>query len=93
MVISVSFTNAARGTVRPWADRQGQKQHIEARGTNMSSAGALVRPEEPIPTGALLYIESKQLRLMANAIVRHGTERKSRFLIGMELRGSLIRSY
>ena len=60
---------------------------------NMSSAGALVRAAEPIPAGSAVYIESKPLRLMANAIVRHCTERKSRFLIGMEFRGSLIRSY
>ena len=73
-----------------WEDQQGQKPH---RGMNMSSAGALVRAGEPIPAGTAVYIESKQMRLMANAIVRHCTERKSRFLIGMEFRGSLIRSY
>jgi hypothetical protein len=76
-----------------WQDALGQKRNTEARGMNMSSAGALVRSEEPIPAGTLLYIESKQLRLMANAIVRHCTEQKSRFLIGMEFRGSLMRSY
>lgn len=76
-----------------WQDAQGQKRCTEARGMNMSSAGALVRAAEPIPAGSAVYIESKPLRLMANAIVRHCTERKSRFLIGMEFRGSLIRSY
>jgi len=76
-----------------WQDTLGQKRCTEARGMNMSSAGALVRAEESIPAGTAVYIESKQMRLMANAIVRHCTERKSRFLIGMEFRGSLIRSY
>jgi hypothetical protein len=75
-----------------WQDARGQTKCSEARGLNMSSAGALVRAPEPIPVGAPVYMESKQMRLMANAVVRHCTERKSKFFIGLEFRGSLIRS-
>ena len=76
-----------------WQDSRGQTRQAEARGMNMSSAGALVRTPEPIPVGSPVYMESKQMRLMANAVVRHCTERKSRFFIGLEFRGSLVRSY
>ena len=75
-----------------WQDPQGQTKYAEARGLNMSSAGALVRAPEPIPVGSPVYMESKQMRLMANGVVRHCTERKSKFFIGLEFRGSLIRS-
>jgi hypothetical protein len=76
-----------------WQDSRGQARYAEARGMNMSSAGALVRAPEPIPVGSPVYMESKQMRLMANAVVRHCTARKSKFFIGLEFRGSLIRSY
>jgi hypothetical protein len=76
-----------------WQDSRGQTHQAEARGMNMSSAGALVRTPQPIPVGSPVYMESKQMRLMANAVVRHCTERKSRFFVGLEFRGSLIRSY
>jgi hypothetical protein len=75
-----------------WQDSRGQTRYAEARGLNMSSAGALVRVPEPIPVGSPVYMESKRMRLMANAVVRHCTERKSKFFIGLEFRGSLIRS-
>ena len=76
-----------------WLDSRGQARYAEGRGLNMSSAGALVRAPEAIPVGSPVYIESKQMRLMANAVVRHCTEQKSKFLIGLEFRGSLTRSY
>jgi hypothetical protein len=75
-----------------WQDGRGQTKCSEARALNMSSAGALVRAPERIPVGSPVYMESKQMRLMANAVVRHCTERKSKFLIGLEFRGSLVRS-
>ena len=75
-----------------WQDSRGQTRYAEARGLNMSSAGALVRVPEPIPVGSPVYMESKRMRLMANAVVRHCTERKSKFFIGLEFRGSLTRS-
>lgn len=75
-----------------WQDAQGQTRMTEARGLNMSSAGALVRTEAPVPVGASVYMESKPMRLMANAVVRHCTGQKSKFLVGLEFRGSLTRS-
>jgi len=75
-----------------WQDSRGQTRYAEARGLNMSSAGALVRAPEPIPVGSPVYMQSRQMRLMANAIVRHCTGRKSKFFIGLEFRGSLVRS-
>jgi hypothetical protein len=75
-----------------WQDSRGQTKYFEARGLNMSSAGALLRTPEPIPVGSPVYMESRQMRLMANAVVRHCTEQKSKFLIGLEFRGSLVRS-
>jgi hypothetical protein len=75
-----------------WQDSLGHARYAEARGLNMSSAGALVRAPEAIPVGSPVYMESRQMRLMANAVVRHCTERKSKFFIGLEFRGSLVRS-
>jgi hypothetical protein len=75
-----------------WQDPHGQPRYTEAQGMNMSSAGALVRSLEPVPVGAAVYMESKPMRLMANAVVRHCTGQKTKFLIGLEFRGSLTRS-
>jgi hypothetical protein len=57
------------------------------------AAGALVLSPEPIAVGSAVSINSKELQLMGNATVRHCTARKSQFLVGLEFRGSLVRSY
>jgi hypothetical protein len=75
-----------------WQDSLAHARYAEARGLNMSSAGALVRAPEAISVGSPVYMESRQMRLMANAVVRHCTERKSKFFIGLEFRGPLVRS-
>jgi hypothetical protein len=76
-----------------WQDAEGGKRHVETRGVNMSSVGALVLSPEPIAVGAAVSLNSKDLQLMGNAIVRHCRSRKSQFLVGLEFRGSLVRSY
>ena len=73
----------------PWV---GRKQ-VECKGANTSIAGAMVISPEPIPIGEPVYVFFKDLRLIGNAAVRHCTQRKSRYLIGLEYRGSLIRSF
>jgi PilZ domain-containing protein len=75
-----------------WQDAEGRKRHVESRGVNMSSVGALVLSPEPIAVGAAVSLNSKDLQLMGNATVRHCTERGSQFLVGLEFRGSLVRS-
>jgi hypothetical protein len=59
----------------------------------MSNAGALVVSPAPIFVGAVVSIQCKQLQLMGNATVRHCTEQKSKFWIGMEFRGTLMRTF
>jgi len=76
-----------------WQDPDGAKRHVESRGVNMSSAGALVLSPEPIAVRSAVSINSKELQLMGNATVRHCRARKSQFLVGLEFRGSLVRSY
>jgi hypothetical protein len=76
-----------------WQDQRGWQKQSQSRGVNMSSAGASVISPEPIAVGSAVYLASKELQLMGSAIVRHCTEKKSKFLIGLEFRGSLVRSY
>jgi len=76
-----------------WEDARVGKRQVECRGANTSIAGAMVVSPEPIPIGEPVYIYYKDLRLVGNAVVRHCTQRKSRYLIGVEYRGSLIRSF
>jgi hypothetical protein len=75
-----------------WQDARGLKKQAQSRSINISSVGASVRSSEPIAVGSAVYIQSKQLQLMGSAIVRHCTGFKSKFLIGLEFHGSLIRS-
>jgi|SRR5579863_2830359 len=75
-----------------WQDGWDKKQ-MPARGVNMSSAGALVLSPKPIAPGSAVYFHSKELQLMGNATVRHCTGRKSKFLIGLEFRGSMLRTF
>jgi hypothetical protein len=76
-----------------WQDSNGWKKQTQSRGVDMSSAGASVLSPEPIAVGCPVYLHSKELQLMGGAIVRHCTERGSKFLIGMEFQGSLTRSF
>jgi len=76
-----------------WEDVRVGKRQVECRGANTSIAGAMVISPAPIPIGEPVYIYYKDLRLVGNAVVRHCTQRKSRYLIGVEYRGSLIRSF
>jgi hypothetical protein len=76
-----------------WQDAKGWRKQAQSRGVNMSSAGASVLSPEPIAVGSPVYLNSKELQLMGGAIVRHCTERKSKFLIGLEFQGSLTRSF
>jgi hypothetical protein len=59
----------------------------------MSTAGALILSPEPIAVGSAVDIHLKELLLMGTAVVRHCSEQKSKFLIGLEFRGSLFRPY
>jgi hypothetical protein len=76
-----------------WQEVPGGKKQAQARGVDMSSAGAAVLSTVPIRVGSAVYLHSKDMQLMGNATVRHCTSRKSRFLIGLEFRGPLLRSF
>ncbi len=76
-----------------WQDRRGWQKQTQSRGVNMSSAGAAVLSPEPIAVGSTIYLNSKELLLMGAATVRHCTEKSSKFLIGLEFRGSLVRTF
>jgi PilZ domain-containing protein len=76
-----------------WEGPRVGKRQVECKGANMSIAGAMVISPEPIPIGEPVYIYFRELRLIGNATVRHCTQRKSRYLIGLEFRGSLVRSF
>jgi len=76
-----------------WQDNRGWQKQTQSRGVNMSSAGAAVLSPEPISVGTTVYLNSKELLLMGAATVRHCTEKNSKFLIGLEFRGSLVRSF
>jgi PilZ domain len=76
-----------------WQDHKGWKKQTQSRGVDMSSAGASVVSPEPIAVGSPVYLNVKELQLMGGAIVRHCTERRSKFLIGLEFQGSLTRSF
>lgn len=76
-----------------WQDAKGWNKQTLSRGVNMSLAGAAVLSSEPIAVGCPVYLHSKELQLMGGAIVRHCTEQRSKFLIGLEFQGSLTRSF
>ena len=69
------------------------KKLAECKGVNMSIAGAMVISPEPVPIGEPVYIHFKELRLIGNARVRHCTRKKSKYMLGLEFRGSLVRSF
>ncbi|PYT23288.1 MAG: hypothetical protein DMG57_32345 [Acidobacteria bacterium] len=74
-------------------DSSGREVALECQCVNLSSAGGAVLSAVPIVVGAVISVQCKELQLMGHAIVRHCTKRKSKFLIGMEFRGSLTRTF
>jgi len=76
-----------------WQDRQGWQKQTQSRGLNMSIAGAALLSPEPLAVGTPVYMNSKELQLMCAATVRHCTEKGSKFIIGLEFRGSLVRTF
>lgn len=76
-----------------WQDSRGWQKQTQSRGVNMSIAGASVLSPEPIAVGSPVYLNSKELQLMGAATVRHCTEKGSKFVIGLEFRGSLVRTF
>jgi len=74
-------------------DRKGRDVQLECQGMDMSNAGALIVSPAPIFVGAVVSIQCKELQLMGNATVRHCTDQKSKFRIGLEFRGSLTRTF
>jgi hypothetical protein len=76
-----------------WERPRTGKKLAECKGANMSIAGAMVISPEPVPIGEPVYIQFKELRLIGNAQVRHCTRKKSKYMLGLEFRGSLVRSF
>ena len=76
-----------------WLGTQLRKKQADCKGVNMSSVGAMIMSPEAIPVGSAVYLHSKELQLMGNATVRHCTQRRSKFMIGVEFNGPLLRSY
>ena len=76
-----------------WHDSHGCAKQVQLRGVEMSSAGAAVMSPVPIAVESAVYLHSKELQLMGHATVKHCTGRKSKFVIGLEFRGSLIRPF
>jgi len=76
-----------------WQDPGGWCRQTQARGVNMSIAGAALLSPEPIPVGCRVYLHSKEMQVMGGAVVRHCTGQKSKFLIGVEFEGSFIRPF
>ena len=74
-------------------DASGREVTVEGRGVDFSSAGAEVLSPAPIAVGAVVSFQCKELQLMGHATVRHCTKQKSKFLIGLEFRGSLTRTF
>ncbi len=76
-----------------WQDQRGWQKQTQSRAVNMSSAGAGVMSPDPIAVGTTVYVNSKELQLMGAATVRHCTVKRGRFLLGLEFRGSLVRTF
>jgi hypothetical protein len=76
-----------------WEGPRANKRLAECKGVNMSIAGAMVISPEPVPIGEPVYIHFKELRLIGNGQVRHCTRKKSKYMVGLEFRGSLVRSF
>jgi hypothetical protein len=76
-----------------WERPRTGKKLAECKGLNMSIAGAMVISPEPVPIGEPVYIHFRELRLIGNAQVRHCTRKKSKYMLGLEFRGSLVRSF
>ena len=74
-------------------DASGRQFTLECRNVDLSNAGATVLCPAAIIVGAVVSFQCKQLQLMGAATVRRCTARKSKFLIGLEFRGTLMRTY
>lgn len=76
-----------------WESFRLGKRQAECKSVNVSIAGAMVISPEPVPIGEPVYLHFKELRLIGNAKVRHCTQKKSKYMVGLEFSGSLVRSF
>ncbi len=74
-------------------DARGRPFTLQCRGVDLSNAGATIVSPAAIIIGSVVSFHCKQLQLMGPATVRHCTARKSKFIIGLEFRGTLMRTF
>lgn len=75
-----------------WQDKQGRRRSLKGRAVDISERGACLTAYRPVPRDSLVYIKATQCSLEGTASVRYCFRRGLRYLIGVELRGSLTKS-
>jgi len=67
-----------------WADESGAWNNAEARGVDVSKAGAKVMLREPIKTGTPIRVDAPKLNVSGTGTVRYCTRKGNLFTIGIQ---------
>ena len=76
-----------------WQDAEGRTKRMQARGVDMTGAGACVESSKPVAPGSRVYVQVKDLKLMGSAVVRHCVVRGSKYRIGLEFPKPLTNTF
>jgi hypothetical protein len=72
-----------------WITSRGGLERLSGFCVEVSPTGMRVRLDRVIPLQALVNLQSPELRLAGEAVVRHCARRSGQFLVGLEFVGGL----
>ena len=71
----------------------GRDVTLECRGIDLNDTGARVLSPAAVAAGSVVTFRCKELQLMGHATVRYCIQRKSKYMVGLEFHGALMRTY
>jgi hypothetical protein len=74
-----------------WTDTRGQVKFVRTKCLDISDNGISVQAPEPIPVRSSVSLRAERLNLSGSATVRHVIRIGAKFILGLELSGSVPR--
>jgi hypothetical protein len=76
-----------------WLDEGGRSHAVTGRGRDLSTTGAAIETPYRLALNSLVSLLSNQYQLTGSAYVRHCTRKGRSYIIGLEFKGPLVRSF
>jgi curved DNA-binding protein len=78
----------AGGVCISWQDRSGRRQFCNVQGVDLSESGVMVESPMPLEVGSHVQMDAEAFGFSGMALIRHCQWRDSKYVIGLEFRGS-----